>query len=43
MGMEYKLAVKIMDDVIKGYLKDREYADDEVAQIVEAYNRIRNG
>ena len=51
MAMDYKSAVKIMDDVIKGYLKDyvsctaekidaqRRHAD----QIAEAYSRIRNG
>ena len=29
MGMKYKLAIKIMDNVIKGYLKDREHRDDD--------------
>jgi len=51
MGMEYKSAVKIMDDVVKHYLRDyvsctAEKIDAQrrhIDQIAEAYSRIRNG
>ena len=54
MEMEYDLAVKIMDDAVKGYLQDmqimfsevgattKEY-DDLVREVYTAYSRIRNG
>ena len=54
MEMEYNLAVKIMDDVVKGYLKDMHDMyddvgatakdhDDLIREVYTAYSRIRNG
>ena len=54
MEMKYDLAVKIMDDVVKGYLKDMQGMLDEVGatekdhddlirEVYTAYSRIRNG
>ena len=54
MEMDYNLAVKIMDDVVKGYLKDMQIMyddvgatakdhDDLIREVYTAYSRIRNG